>query len=72
MTREVLIDHVAERLDVFVAVVTSKKLFDARNTVSTEQKIVAQCTYDTILREHAARLVDAVQVLGNEEPLVRS
>ncbi len=67
MTRETLIDHVAERLDVFAAVVAARRLFNERNTETPEQKIVAQTTYDTILREHAARLVDAVRVLSAEE-----
>jgi hypothetical protein len=58
MNREELVNHVAERLDCFAAVVAARKLFDDRN--GTEDRAV----YERLRREHATRIVDAIRVLS--------
>jgi hypothetical protein len=60
MNRESLIVQIAERLEVFAAVLAVRKRFTARNGDDRAGDAAIQ-------REHAARIVDAVLVLSQED-----
>lgn len=54
--RASLIEHVAERLDAFAAVLAARRFIELRNGHDPK-------AYDAIRYDHAARLVDAVIAL---------